>query len=170
MYQGPNQATTAEFTLDDEALRYIASCAARCAANYDQREDLMSDTIAALLEYRGHIEHPRGFIRTTVRNLAINRGCVGPGAWEISNLDLDLEDDECSEISLSDLSMIRDILDHLLERLTPSEARCYNLLKGGYEQRDLPGLLGICRQAASKLVAGIRRKYLSLEMEDSDQQ
>lgn len=168
MYQGPNQAQAAESVLDDDGLRYIADCAARCAANYDQREDLISDTIAALLEYHGHIEHPRGFIRTTVRNLAINRGCVGPGAWEISNLDLDLEDGECSEIGLSDLSVIRDTLDHLLELLTPAEARCYNLLKAGYEQRDLPKLLGISRQAASKLVAGIRREYLSLEMEGSD--
>ena len=168
MYQGPNQSQTAVCVLDDDRLRYIADCAARCAANYDQREDLISDTIAALLGYGGHIEHPRGFIRTTVRNLAINQGCVGPGAWEISNLGLDLEDDQCSEIDLSDLSIIRDTLDHLLERLTPGEAGCYNLLKAGYEQRDLPKLLGISRQAASKLVAGIRRKYLSLEMEGSD--
>lgn len=168
MYQGRNQSPTAESVLDDDGLRYIADCAARCAADYDQREDLISDTIAALLEYHGRIEHPRGFIRTTVTNLAINRGCVGPGAWEISNLDLDLEDGQCSEIGLSDLSVIRDTLDQLLERLTPAEAGCYNLLKAGYEQRDLPTFLGISRQAASKLIAGIRRKYLSLEMEDSD--
>ncbi|HET6455156.1 MAG TPA: hypothetical protein VFI02_12185 [Armatimonadota bacterium] len=168
MYQGENQATTTEPILDDDALRYIADCAARCAADYDQREDLISDTVTALLEYDGHIEHPKGFIRTTVRNLAINQGVVGPGAREISNSDLDLEGDQCSEINLSDLSVLRDTLDHLLERLTPAEAGCYNLLKAGYEQRDLPKLLGISRQTAFKLLAGIRRKYLSLEMEGSD--
>jgi len=168
MYQGENQATTTEPILDDDALRYIADCAARCAADYDQREDLISDTVTALLEYDGHIEHPKGFIRTTVRNLAINQGVVGPGAREISNVDLDLEDEERAEMELCDLNIIRDTLNRLMERLTPSEAVCYSLLKAGYEQRDLPGLLGISRQAVSKLVVGIRQEYMSLEEEDNN--
>lgn len=168
MYQGENQATTTEPILDDDALRYIADCAARCAADYDQREDLISDTVTALLEYDGHIEHPKGFIRTTVRNLAINQGVVGPGAREISNVDLDLENEERAEMELCDLNIIRDTLNRLMERLTPSEAVCYSLLKAGYEQRDLPGLLGISRQAVSKLVVGIRQEYMSLEEEDNN--
>ena len=168
MYQVASQATTAESILDDDGLRYIANCAARFATDYNEREDLISDTIAALLEYHGHIEHPRGFIRTTVRNLAINQGCVGPGAREISNVDLDLEDKERAEMELCDLNIIRDTLDRLMERLTPSEAECYNLLRAGYEQRDLPRLLRVSRQAVSKLVAGIRQEYMSLEEEDDN--
>lgn len=47
--------------------------------------------------------------------------------------------------------------------LSPSERRCYDLMCQGYEQRDLPALLGVSRQAVSRMVASIRRKYLNIE-------
>ena len=36
----------------------------------------------------------------------------------------------------------------------------------GLEQEDLPKLIGISKQAVSKVMASIRRKYLALERED----
>ena len=59
-----------------------------------------------------------------------------------------------------------DTLDRLLRRLTPAELKCYELLKEGHEQRDLPGIMGVSRQAVSKILTSMRRKYEELESED----
>lgn len=164
-----SQAPCGRFNLDDQWLGYIAQCAKRSADSYDEREDLVSDTVKALLEYDKQIEHPRSFIRTTVRRLATNRACVGAGARELNNSELGVEmESVVAETELSVSVIIRDTLQRLLQSLTPAEARCYELLKAGYEQRDLPRLLGISRQAVSKLLAGIRWKYEVLELEDAD--
>ena len=55
--------------------------------------------------------------------------------------------------------ILRDTLDRLLRRLTPAELKCYGLLKEGHEQKDLPGIMGVSRQAVSKILTSIRRKY-----------
>mgnify|MGYP000855178065 FL=1 len=137
------------------------------SVNYDERQDLISDTVRALLEYDRPIEYPKSFIWTTVRRLAINRGCVGAGAREFSNSDGVIEADPAeTQAGPSETVILRDTLERLLKRLTPAEMRCYELLKDGYEQRDLPKLMGVSRQAISKLLNAIRRKYEELESED----
>lgn len=147
---------------------YITACAERSAPTYDERQDLISDTMAALLEYKGPIRHPRGFIRTTVTNLAINRKRIGAGAWEQCDSDIGAElDDIPAEVEIANIIIIRDTLGRLLEQLTPAQSRCYDLLRAGYDQRDLPERLGVSRQAVSKLLAQMRRKFEELEAEDS---
>lgn len=155
------------FRVDDRWRSYIANCADQYSANYDERQDLISDAVHALLEYGKPIEHPRSFIWTTVRRLAINRGCVGAGAREFSNSDVVLDANIIEERSgLTETVILRDTLERLLARLTPAEMKCYGLLKDGYEQKDLPRIMGVSRQAVSKLLRAIRRKYEELESED----
>lgn len=161
------QTTHAEFRVDDQWRRYIADCAEQYSVNYDERQDLISDAVRALLEYGKPIEHPKSFIWTTVRRLAINRGCVGANAREFSNADVLFEEDIAEARSgLSETIILRDTLDRLLRRLTPGELKCYELLKEGHEQRDLPGIMGVSRQAVSKILTSMRRKYEELESED----
>ncbi len=161
------QRTHTEFAVDDRWRRYIADCAEQYSGSYDERQDLIADAVHALLEYGKPIEHPRSFIWTTVRRLAINRGCVGAGAREFSNADTVMEADIAEERSgLQETVILRDTLRRLLKRLTPTEMKCYDLLKEGYEQKDLPELMGVSRQAVSKLLCAIRRKYEDLESED----
>jgi len=76
-------------------------------------------------------------------------------------------EDRGVDAKLPERLIVRDTLDRLLERLTPAETRCYELLKNGYEQRDLARTLGISRQAASKFLRSIRNKFKELEQEDS---
>ncbi|MBP6963758.1 MAG: sigma-70 family RNA polymerase sigma factor [Armatimonadetes bacterium] len=156
------------FRVDDCWRAYIADCAEHYAASYDERQDLISDTVRALLEYGKPIEHPKTFIWTTVRRLAINHGCVGAGAREFSNTE-DLIEADTSEdpMRLPETVILRDTLARFLKRLTPAETGCYELLKAGFEQRDLPGLMGVSRQAVSKLLTSMRAKYEDLEAEDS---
>ena len=47
--------------------------------------------------------------------------------------------------------------------LSPAERRCYELMRQGYEQRDLPALLSVSRQAVSRMVSSMRRKYMDVE-------
>ena len=161
------EAVSDRFEVVDRWRAYISDCAAQYSGGYDERQDLISDAVRALLEYDKPIEHPRSFIWTTVRRLAINRGSVGAGARELSNaddvIDAEIED---AELPFSETVILRDTLERLLSRLTRAELTCYDLLKLGYEQRDLPGLMGISRQAVSKLMNAIRRKYENLEAED----
>ena len=161
------QGTHAVFIVDDQWRRYIADCAEQYSVNYDERQDLISDAVRALLEYGKPIEHPKSFIWTTVRRLAINRGCVGAGAREFSNADTMFEDDIAEpQPGFPETIILRDTLDRLLVRLTPAELACYEILKEGHEQRDLPGIMGVSRQAISKMLTAIRRKYEALESED----
>lgn len=161
------EQATREFRVDDQWRRYIADCAEQYSGNYDERQDLVSDAVRALLEYEKPIEHPKSFIWTTVRRLAINRGCVGAGAREFSNADTVFEDDiAVSRQALSETVILRDTLERLLVRLTPTELACYEMLKEGHEQKELAGIMGVSRQAVSKLLTSIRRKYEELESED----
>lgn len=156
------------FRVDDYWRGYIADCAEHYAGSYDERQDLISDTVRALLEYRKPIDHPKTFIWTTVRRLAINRGCVGAGAREFSNTEDLIEADAAEDpMRLSETVILRDTLARFLERLTPAEKGCYALLKAGFEQRDLPGLMSVSRQAVSKLLTSMRGKFEDLEAEDS---
>ena len=165
--EGIEQAECGPFRMDDQWRRYISDCAEQYAGNYDERQDLISDTVRALLEYERPIDHPKSFIWTTVKRLAINRGCVGSGARELSNAEVLIDADSTeSQTGLPETVILRDTLERLLVRLTPAEMRCYELLAAGNEQRDLPAVMGTSRQAASKLLTSIRRKYEELEAED----
>lgn len=156
------------FRIDEYWRSYIADCAEHCAGSYDERQDLISDTVRAILEYGKPIEHPKTFIWTTVRRLAINHGRVGAGAREFSNTEDLIEADPSEDpMRLSETVILRDTLARFLKRLTHAEAGCYELLEAGFEQRDLPGLMGVSRQAVSKLLTSMRSKYEDLEAEDS---
>ena len=158
----------------------ITRCASEFASSYDDRQDLAAEICLALLRYREDIQYPTQFVRTVARNLAINRCVYGSRAWEVAETDL-------RESTLDDPSVplveyvrsknsaqpdpsigveARDTLIRLEQKLAPSEKRCYELLKQGFEQEDLPRLMGITKQAISKLMQSIRRKYLALEREE----
>lgn len=143
-------------------------CAREFAANYNDQQDLASEALLAVLRYRDDIRFPMQFLRRTIRNLWIDRsrsmgaqeltGCE----WETSLGDLraDLFDqprDPCEHL------ILRDTIDRMVCMLSPAELRCYELMRQGYEQRDLPVLLSISRQAVSRIVSSMRRKYLDVE-------
>jgi DNA-directed RNA polymerase specialized sigma24 family protein len=156
------------FGVDTEWWAYISRCAREFADRSDEREDLVCEAVEALLGYRRPIRHPRGFVRALVRNLAINRRCAGAQSRELTNSDaaLELGDSERRVLELPAVIVIRETLELLTRSLTRSESQCYELLKAGHDRKDLPRLLGISRQAVSKLLRGIRRKYEALEAED----
>lgn len=154
-----------------EAFRdYLASCAAQYSRSYDDREELISRVVIALLEYAKPIQHPRKFIRVTAKNLALNSARVGCGLWETVESEIaDLQEVEkmartslhepLDESSTENVVVLKDTLLRLEGMLSPAERRCYQLLKEGLEQRDLARLLGISRQGVYKILRSIRKKY-----------
>lgn len=152
-----------------EQLHAIAfACAREFSRDYNDQQDLASQGLLAALQYKGDIFFPRQFMRLTIRNLAINHA-KSVGAREIPACDREdlwashgqSESDPCDRLILSDT------LGRMECALTPAERRCYELLRTGYEQRDLPRLLNVSRQAVSQLLQSIRRKYLAAEHAES---
>ncbi len=155
---------------------YLETCASQYCRSYDDREELISRVIVALLEYENPISHPKKFIRITTKNLALNAMRVGSGLWE--TVESEIADSEIAEesgrraIEESDsgvrtetVVLLKDTLLRLQEMLSPSERRCYELLKKGLEQRDLAKAMGISRQGVCKLLKSIRKKYELADLE-----
>lgn len=143
-------------------------CAREFSADYNDQQDLASEALLAVLRYGNEIEFPKQFLRHTIRNLWIDRTrSIGTREltgyeWETSLGDLraDLLDEHCDPC---EHVILRDNIERMESMLSPAEHRCYELMRQGYEQRDLPVLLCISRQAVSRMVSSIRRKYLRVE-------
>jgi DNA-directed RNA polymerase specialized sigma24 family protein len=138
------------------------ACAREFAGDYNDQQDLASQALLSVLQYGGDIMHVRQFVRTVVRNLCINQH------RSIRSRELTIGDEyEClDEADACDPTLVLilgDTLARMEGSLTPGELRCYGLLAEGFEQQDLPGLLGVSRQAVSKMIASMRRKYLEAE-------
>lgn len=155
----------------DELHAIALACAREFCSDYNNQQDLASRTLLAALQYNEVIQFPEQFMRKTARNLAINHarsvgareltGCQQESALHNACLrEAGLALDPCSHLILSDT------LSRMERELTPSELRCYRLLCEGYEQRDLPRLLGVSRQAVSRILASIRGKYLAADSPD----
>ena len=159
---------------------YIARCASEFVSSYDDRQDLAAEIHLVLLRYRRPIEYPAQFVRTVARNLAINRCVYGSGAWEVSESEFGESVADGSSIPFVEYLRSKDLLGpdpsfsiqardtliRLEKMLSPSEKRCYDFLKQGFEQEDLSELIGITKQAVSKLIQSIRRKFLVIDGED----
>ena len=160
---------------------YIGRCASEFTSSYDDRQDLAGEIRLALLSYPKGVSYPSQFVRTVARNLAINRYAYGSRAWEVTETEIcELSVDDSSvpfveymrsrESLANDPSLSIEMRDTLLQvekRLSPSEKHCYQLLKQGFEQEDIPQFLGISKQAVSKIIHSIRRKYLRVEREEN---
>ncbi len=143
-------------------------CAREFSADYNDQQDLASEALLAALRYTHDIQFPWQFLRRTIRNLCIDRsrsigareltGCE----WETSlgELAADLVGEPCDPC---EHLVLRDTIRRMESMLSPSERRCYDLMCQGYEQRDLPAMLGVSRQAVSRMIVSIRRKYTYLE-------
>lgn len=154
----------------EEYRSYLIACAAQFCRSYDDREELVSRVILALLEYDKPILHPHKFIRITTKNLALNSARVGSGLWETVESEIadSAEADDYKNLCSNDggadadtetVVVLKDTLLRLEDKLSPGERRCYELLKAGLEQRDLAKALGISRQGVYKILRSIRRKY-----------
>lgn len=142
-------------------------CAREFAADYNDQQDLASEALLAVLHYKDDIQFPMQFLRRTIRNLWIDRSrSIGSREltgyeWETATGDLRAElvqpIDPCEQL------ILRDTIEQMESILSPAERRCYELMREGYEQRDLHALLSISRQAVSKMVSSIRGKYLNIE-------
>lgn len=155
----------------DVAVRYrdlISRCAKAHSDCYDDEQELMSSVTLRLLQYPKPIEYPEQFVRVMARNLAINKSRTGSGLWEI--VESEMSDETAGETGkaapspqssgLVEQILLKETLVRLERMLSPAEAKCYKLLKDGFEQADLPEKLGVSRQAVSKLMKEIRRKFL----------
>lgn len=140
-------------------------CAREFSADYNDQQDFASEGLLAILRYKGDIRFPMQFLRRTIRNLWIDRS-RSTGARELTGCEwevfpgeshADLAYERCDP---SECLILRDTIERMELMLSPAERRCYELMRKGYEQRDLPELLEISRQAVSKTVSSIRRKYL----------
>ncbi len=161
----------------DKYCELINKCARENSKSYDEWQDLAAETRLALLSYPEQIKHPAQFIRIVTRNIAINRKSYGCEAWETPESEFCYTDESTTplvefiqsksqtEIDPMRTLELRDTLLRMEERLTASEKRCYQLLKKGFEQEDLARLMGISKQAVSKLIMSIRRKFLTAESE-----
>ena len=164
----PNLEWPDDFHRADELLTIAVTCAREFSADYNDQQDLASEALLAVLLYAGDIQYPRQFLRMTIRNLCIDRSrSIGARElngieWEtlIGRLDSDLVHDPCDP---SEHLALRETIERMESSLSPGEHRCYDLMRRGYEQRDLPGLLSVSRQAVSRMIASIRRKYLRIE-------
>ena len=151
-----------------ELFKLASACSREFAANYNDQQDLASDALLAALRYRGDIRFPRQFIRRTIRNLCIDRsrsigareliGCESEAS--LGDLRAESSDQPCD---VCEYVALRQTIERMEAMLSPAERRCYELMRRGYEQRDLPAMLGVSRQAVSRMVASIRRKYLVIE-------
>lgn len=150
-----------------ELFAIAASCAREFSPDYNDQQDLAAEALLAVLRYRDAIRFPKQFLRRTIRNLCIDRS-RSIGKWEITGLDWeisldDLFDDSGLPGNPCEHLILRDTIERVESVLSPAEFRCYQLMRQGYEQSDLPALLGISRQAVSRVVSSIRRKYLNIE-------
>ena len=144
-------------------------CAREFSADYNDQQDFASEGLLAILRYKGDIRFPMQFLRRTIRNLWIDRSrSTGTREltgyeWEASLGDLhsDLAYKPCDPC---ERLVLRDTIERMELMLSPAEHRCYELMRKGYEQRDLPELLEISRQAVSRMIISIRRKYLDIEI------
>ena len=172
----PSGVPAAALILCSQMQEYIRSCAAQYSRNSDDREDLYLDIVVRLLEYPERVQHAKQFIRTTARNLAINRSRIGSRYWEVTESQLASADDDDIDLSLESLAAVRpgetdpvhtivlqDTLLRMEECLLPSEKRVYSLLQEGYQQSDLAQLLAVSKQAVSKVIHSIREKFLAAE-------
>jgi DNA-directed RNA polymerase specialized sigma24 family protein len=143
-------------------------CAREFSADYNDQQDLASEALLTVLRYKDNIQYPMQFLRRTIRNLCIDRSrSIGMREltgyeWETSLGDLraDLLDQHCDPC---EHLILRDTIERMESMLSPAEIRCYELMRQGYEQRDLPGLLRVSRQAVSRIVCSMRQKYLVVE-------
>lgn len=148
--------------LDIQELQAIASaCARQFARDYNDQQDLTSQAILAALQYGKPILYPKQFLRTTIRNLAVSR--ARSRVWCSQELASDAICESENAAGLCPNLILSDTLSRLETMLTSSELRCYRLLCQGFEQRDLPRLLNISRQAVSQILLSIRRKYLDAD-------
>lgn len=172
----PSGVPAAALILCSQMQGYIRSCAAQYSRNSDDREDLYLDIVVRLLEYPERVQHAKQFIRTTARNLAINRSRIGSRYWEITESGLTPADDDSVDLPLEsraavkptetdplDTMILQDTLLRMEECLLPSEKRVYSLLQEGYQQSDLAQLLAVSKQAVSKVIHSIREKFLAAE-------
>lgn len=157
----------ADFHRADELFATAVACAREFSRDYNEQQDLASEALLAVLSYQDEIRFPRQFLRRTIRNLCIDRsrsigsreltGCEWESSLDHLCADPDQSCDPCEHL------MLLDSIERMESMLSPAERRCYELMRQGYEQRDLPSLLNVSRQAVSRMVASIRRKYLSTE-------
>ena len=148
--------------LDIQELQVIASAYARqFARDYNDQQDLTSQALLATLQYGKPILYPKQFLWTTIRNLALSYARGRLRCDQELNFDAIPESENAA--GLCPNLILSDTLSRLETMLTSSELRCYRLLRQGLEQRDLPRLLSISRQAVSQILLSIRRKYLDAD-------
>ena len=149
-----------------EEMRAMALAYARAFSHdYNDQQDLTSQAILAVLQYRKPILYPKQFLRTTIRNLAVSRARSRVRCSQELAFDSIFESENSA--ALCPNLILSDTLSRLESELTPSELRSYRLLCQGFEQRDLPRLLNVSRQAVSQTILSIRRKYLDVEAEEN---
>lgn len=152
----------------------IYRCAKANSGCYDDEQELVSSVTLGLLQYSKPITYPEQFVRVMARNYAINRYRTGARQWEVVESEMnDILDGESDSSELIqhdsnastpvDQVLLKDTLVRLEGILTPAESKCYTLLKAGYGQEDLPLQLGVTRQAVSKIIKEIRRKFTMID-------
>ncbi len=145
-----------------ELFAIAACCAREFSPDYNDQQDLASEALLAVLRYQDPIEFPKQFLRRTIRNLCIDRS-RSIGSRELVGADVNIQPDCRQACDPCEQLILRDTIERMASILSPAESRCYGLMLQGYEQSDLPALLGISRQAVSRMIASIRRKYLAVE-------